>query len=315
MALEQEIARVTRADPGYVFHDDFSEHNTPVYFAEFAAHLAEHQLRYLADADFNFFFDTRLSTAVRQRLNAYSGGDPIVEQQYLDFIRGTPFRRSLVCHDAVVTERGVDPRHLLPLFVRGALEPTIADPNLEDDSKVCFKMRSGPELETDEPIAKALLFQISQAWPAPRRVSDLLDAALARVGHPARSANSNDEYPLTVLARTLLSGAASQILTLWSGEVPFAPHCGDRPLSSPLARAQAKKSQLVTSLRGITIRLTDEPARELLVLSDGTRTREQLVQALQERFASSEGFSASSFTLQTLADTLQGLADRGFMLA
>lgn len=71
----------------------------------------------------------------------------------------------------------------------------------------------------------------------------------------------------------------------------------------------------MTSLRGITIRLTDEPARELLVLSDGTRTREQLVQALQERFASSEGFSASSFTLQTLADTLQGLADRGFMLS
>jgi trans-aconitate methyltransferase len=314
MALEQEIARVTQADPGYVFHDDFSEHNTPVYFAEFAAHLTEHQLRYLADAQFDFFFDTRLSSAVRQKLNTYTAGDAIAEQQYLDFIRGTPFRRSLACHDTVKTEKGIDPRRLLPLFVRGALEPTIQDPNLTDSSKVCFKIRSGPELETDEPLAKALLFEISQAWPTPRRVSALLDAALARVGLPAHSTASADEYPLTVLARTLLSGAASQILTLWSGELPFAPRAGDRPLASPLARAQAKRSELVTSLRSVTLRLADRPARELLTLADGTRTRTQLLEALQARFADSEDFKASSFTLQTLDDTLRGLGDRGFLL-
>lgn len=314
LGLEQEIARVTRADPGYVFHDDFSEHNTPVYFGEFAAHLAEHQLRYLSDATFDFFFDMRLSSTVRQRLTEYAGGDPIAEQQYLDFVRGTPFRQALVCHDTVVTEKGIDARHLLPLFIRGAVLPTVAEPNLMDRSKVCFKARSGPEVETDEPIAKALLFELSQAWPTPRRVNDLFDAALARLGQPIYSQSSVDDQRLTVLARTLLSGAAGQVFALWAGELPFAPHCGDHPLSSPLARAQAARSELVTSLRNTTIRLTDRPARELLVLADGTRSREQLVQALQGRFADSKEIGDASFTLKTLDDTLQGLADRGFML-
>lgn len=311
-ALDQEIARVTKADPGYVFHDDFSEHNTPVYFAEFAAHLAEHQLRYVSDATFDFFFETRLSSAIRQQLATHAAGDPIVEQQYLDFVRGTPFRQVLVCHAEVTPRTSVDPRQLLPLFTRGALQPTSADPNLLDRSKVCFKAHTGPELETDEPIAKALLFELSQAWPAPRRVVDLFDAALRRIAKD--DAARVDEYALTVLARTLLSGAAGQILTLWSGELPFAAHCGERPLASPLARAQAKRSDLVTSLRNVTIRLADQPARELLLLADGTRSREQLVQALRARFAKVAGFDDSSFTTNTLDDTLQGLADRGFML-
>ncbi|HEX2880035.1 MAG TPA: class I SAM-dependent methyltransferase, partial [Polyangiaceae bacterium] len=314
-ALDQEIARVTKADPGYVFHDDFSEHNTPVYFAEFAAHLAEHQLRYISDATYDFFVDTRLSTAVRQRLTAHAAGDPIAEQQYLDFVRGTPFRQALVCHRDTAIDNDLDARRLLPLFTRGALQPTISEPNLLDRSKVCFKARTGPELETDEPIAKALLFEVSQAWPAPRRVADLCETALQRVAQSLSGTAAADDYALRVLARTLLSAAAGQILSLWAGELPFAPRCADRPVSSPLARAQARRSDLVTSLRNVTIRLADRPARELLMLSDGSRTREQLLHALQDRFAEENGFSASSFTLQTLDDTLQGLADRGFMLS
>jgi SAM-dependent methyltransferase len=313
-ALDQEIARVTKADPGYVFHDDFSAHNTPVYFGEFAAHLATHQLSYLSDASYDFFVEIRHSAAVRERLSSYAAGDRIAEQQYLDFIRGTPFRQALLCHEGVTFEKSVDPRRLLPLFTRGGLRPTVENPNLLDRSKVCFKARTGPEIETDEPIAKALLHELGQAWPAPRRVEDLFDAALQRVGQAADPGNAED-YPFRVLARTLLSGAAGQILTLWAGELPFAPHCGERPLASPLARAQAKSADLVTSLRNVTIRLADRPARELLILADGTRTRDQLLRALQSRFANTDGFSDSSFTLATLDETLQGLADRGFMLS
>lgn len=315
-ALDQEIRRVSQADPGYVFHDDFSETNDPIYFSAFAEHLATHELAYLCDATFDYFFDPRLSSAVRERITSYAGGNIIAEQQYLDFIQGTPFRQTLVCHASSPMDRKRDPTRLFPLMATAWLVPTEANPDILGPTRVCFRSDDLRDIETEEPLAKALLLELSQAWPEPRRVQHIFDSALKRIGAtPAGTPQAHYEpQALRILERTFLTGAATRLISLWHGSLVGHGVPGERPLASPLARLQASRGELVTSLRHTTVRLQDAPARCLLELLDGTRTRDDLLAVLRTRLAETDPASAHDLSLEALNRVLNGLAERGFVL-
>lgn len=70
----------------------------------------------------------------------------------------------------------------------------------------------------------------------------------------------------------------------------------------------------MTSLRHTTVRLQDPPARCLLELMDGTRTREELLVALRHRLAEAEPASTHDLSLEALNRVLNGLAECGFVL-
>jgi len=314
--LDQELERITKAAPGYVLHDDFSENNDPVYFSAFAEHLAAHNLQYLADATFDFFFDRRLSGVVCDKIAKLSASNIVAEQQYLDMLRGTPFRQVLICHAEAEIDRHLDPKRFLSLQVNAWLAPTVPNPNVADESSVIFRTSDGTEVETSEPLAKALLAELAQTYPAPLRVQTLLDHALKRLGHEPRQEQDYAAHALGILKSTLLSGAATQLLSLWYGEQSGAQSAGERPLASPLARLQASRGESVTSLRHTTVRLTDAPARHLLVLMDGKRTRAQLLLALRERLLeTTPGVPTTELNQEDLEATLEGLARHGFVLA
>jgi len=57
----------------------------------------------------------------------------------------------------------------------------------------------------------------------------------------------------------------------------FAIAAGRYPLASPLARLQAQRGDVVTTLLHDSIRLEDSPCLRLLLLLDGTREREDLI--------------------------------------
>lgn len=316
-ALDQELVRVSKADPGYVFHDDFSETNAPIYFSAFAEHLATHDLAYLCDATFDYFFDPRLSSAVREQISSYAGGNIIAEQQYLDFIQGTPFRQTLACHASAPIDRKFDATRLFPLLASAWLAPTQPDPDILGPTRVCFRSQDLREIETEEPLAKALLLELSQAWPEPRSVQCIFDSALRRIGAPPPDPSGAPGYAphaLRVLERTVLMGAATRLISVWHGSFVGIGVPGDRPLASPLARLQASRGELVTSLRHTTVRLQDAPARGLLELMDGTRTRQDLLVALRDRLAEFDPTSAHDLNLEALNRVLNGLAERGFVL-
>jgi len=176
--LDEELERLTKGSPEYVFHDDFSEFSIPVYFAAFVAHAAAHRLKFLAEAHFAHFEDPGVSPAVRSALVELGAGDPIAEQQYLDFAHGTAFRRSLLCH-ADVPIPGVAglPERLLSLFAACPLAPRSPTPDLASSAKEGFFGGEGQEIETEEPLAKAALFALSRIWPQALEVGALLPRA------------------------------------------------------------------------------------------------------------------------------------------
>jgi SAM-dependent methyltransferase len=312
--LDDELARLNRAAPEYVFHDDFSEFSIPVYFAAFVEHAATHGLKFLAESHFAFFEDPNLPANVRTAIAGFSGGDPIAEEQYLDFVRGTAFRRTLLCHDEVeLPRRGADPNRVLSLYAASSLTPQTApiDPTPRDLAS--FVGLEGQKIETDEPLAKATMLALAETWPQAIRVEQLLTRAEALAGLGACDPGERSVRE-ELVAKLILRLAAFKVLYLSSHAPRFATSPGERPCASALSRAQARRGPFVTSQRHLQVRLEDEPARRLLLLLDGTRTRSDLLADLAGLCAEL-GDPQPKLTPSHLDQLLSSMAAHGLLIA
>jgi SAM-dependent methyltransferase len=275
--LDLELERLA-SDPNYVFHDDFSETNTPVYFSQFAEHAQSHGLRFLAEASMVFFGDPLLKGDTGRKLRELSGKNLIAREQYLDFIRGTPFRQSLLCHAALEPRSEPNVSRLLELYAASALRPDAKDPDFRSDSVLSFKALGGV-VEVRQPLVKSAFFLLGEAWPEALRISDLLARARELCGQPQASEPTSEE--LAMFSGALLHAASVPVLDLWATPPRFVSKVSERPMASPLCRLQIQQGDIVTTLHHLMLRVEDAPSRHLLTLLDGTRTKEELLSDMQ----------------------------------
>ena len=98
-----------KSDDAYVFHEELSAVNEPVYFYQFAERIAGHGLKYLGEAKFQAMLAGNLPDDVAQSLREMAK-DTIALEQYMDFLRNRSFRRSLLCHAEVRLTGKLAPR-------------------------------------------------------------------------------------------------------------------------------------------------------------------------------------------------------------
>lgn len=101
--LREEIRRIRKAPPSYLFHEYLETFNQPLLFSDFIARAQNHGLAYLADTELHTLFPSTLGEAVEQSLADIDDG--IEQEQYLDFIRNRNFRQTLLCRKEDETER------------------------------------------------------------------------------------------------------------------------------------------------------------------------------------------------------------------
>jgi SAM-dependent methyltransferase len=245
MRLAAERA-LQQGDPA-LFHDELAPHHEAVLFADFAAHAAEHGLRFLAEAD---VFEMEAGTLPPELAKG-----PIEREQYLDFFKGRMFRQTLLCHaGAELREGGLE-------VVRGMLAASPAQPAGEREGRVSFRGPHGATLTTDHEAVQAAFVRLGEAWPAALPVADLGD-------DPA-------------VAETLRRAYAANLVHLhvWAPDAVTAP--SERPVASALARLQAAEGKRVTTLRHTGVEVPDELGRRLIRLLDGTRDRAALLRELE----------------------------------
>jgi hypothetical protein len=239
--LRRQAERLLERSDASMVHDELAPINDPVTFTRFAAHAAEHGLRYLAEAD--FFEMQTLPHAERLR----DVDDDVRREQYLDFLKGRSFRQTLLCPVAQNVDRTLHPEVLQRLAVSCPAK-RVGD---------AFEGPGGTVLRTDHPAVIAALERLADAWPGSVWASELGDVEDA-----------------------LLGGYAAGFLELHASPPHVASRPGERPEASPLARYQAAHGELVTNLRHRSVRLEDEPGRKLVTLLDGTRDRAALAAEL-----------------------------------
>jgi SAM-dependent methyltransferase len=245
MRLVAERA-LQQGDPA-LFHDELAPHHEAVLFADFASHAARHGLRFLAEADV-FEMD---ASPLPEELRA---GDELEREQYLDFFKGRMFRQTLLCH-ADVERHEPDPARMVGMMAASPARPD-GDPAA---GRVTFRGPRGASLTTDEPLAKAAMLALGEAWPDAVPVADVGGAPLHGL---------------------LLQAYAANLVQLhvWTPELTTTP--SERPVASALARLQATEGTRVTNLRHATVEVADDLGRRLIRLLDGTRDRPALLREL-----------------------------------
>lgn len=262
--LRQEAEILRGAADSYIFHEHLEEVNEPLWFHEFVQRAALHRLKYLAESDFGSMLASGLPPAVAATVHRVAP-DVIGQEQLLDFVRNRSFRQTLLVHE----ERAVTREILL-----SRLEGLCFAAALEADGTDSFRLPNGTTLTTPAPLTQAALRALGSAWPCALAWPDLLAQATG-------SAHA-DAGAIDTLRADLMQCLATQVLQASTSPTACVRDAGHTPHASALARHQAASSARVTTLLHACVDL-DETARALLILLDGTRTREGLLAVLRER--------------------------------
>lgn len=263
-------------EPRVLYHDDLSAMNEPVYLHQFAAHARRFGLRFVAEAEPTAMATQAFSPMVADVLNGLAARDPLLKEQYLDFLRLRRFRQTLLSTDGQVPRAEPDPHAVPMLAVSSKARAESLD--LAAGVTVTFTAERGASARTDLPIAKAALAELGARWPKRVPFPVLVEAAEGRLGRPQTPEDAEQ-------LADFLSAVFLAELVFLHGNVPhYAETVSERPVASPLARLQLQSGPFATTLLHTTKRFDDEPSRQLIRLLDGTRTRAELASELGAAF-------------------------------
>jgi SAM-dependent methyltransferase len=307
--LRGELERFLSVDANYLLHDTLEEHNLPIYFHEFAERAAQHGLQYLAEADFHEMLDWGFQPEVARTL-ARLGANRIAREQYLDFLKCRCFRQTLLCHQDVALDLSLRPELARRFHVAGVSRPETGRVDLDERTPERFLHPQGASLRTDWPVAKAALLLLSSRWPRALAFDELLRLSLAGVGEGAAGLSADEAA--RELGSMLLRAYASGLIDLHVHAPAQSGPSGGNPVASDLARWEVRTGRRrITGLYHSTVALEDEPTARLIELSDGTRTRATLLDALSEgESGGARRVDARSFDL-----TVERLVRSGVLVA
>jgi hypothetical protein len=308
--LREHMERMLRYSTALLFHDDLAEISTPFYFHEFVEHAEQHRLAFLSEAD---LFESQMRDVPESAGRLMDGlpDDVVVREQYLDFFKNRMFRQTLLCHvDAPVT-RALDDAEIERFAVssqaregegpqesrgdgganrttetsaglRGAEEPKLASTR--------FATPEGYTVTTSEPLVQGAMRALGETWPRALSFQELLERGLRAAGAETQEKEEKkgeqvraeqQERVRVRLRAVLLQAYLARVVMLQGCVPPLANSAGERPLASPLARAQcAAGLEVVSSLLHANARLEGEIEARVLMLLDGTRDRAELLVAL-----------------------------------
>lgn len=277
--LKDELERLMRTSPNYVFHDVLAPINEPSYFSDFVAHAGRHRLQYLGEADFHEMLDHGFKPEVASTLSRLSG-NRIQREQYLDFVKCRRFRQTLLCHDDQRLDLALRSEQAAGFYVASMARPVSPQPDLQGSTPEKFEGPKAASLTTNSPLAKNALHILGELWPEPLHFDELLARVRQRIqGHGAREKGAVEQDPLE-LGRTVMQAYAVGLAELHTYLPSYARKAGDRPAASALARFQARHGGFVTSLYHTSMSVEDALARQLVLLLDGSRDRAALLESL-----------------------------------
>ena len=297
--LVAEAQRMEDRLPALLYHDDLSPVNQPVYFHQFTEHAAGHGLQFLAEAAFVSSSYAGVAPEARGLLAAL---DPITRQQYLDFIKCRRFRESLLCRSEVAVERTESPERMAMLtFTAARRVRAMPRDGLVVDA-VSEPAEGTARDDRDTALIRVILNTLREA--APHALS--LDALLERIRTGSDGALSDGADPRSMILTSLLAGVIEPHVVTPRLSFPS----GDRPTASAVARTQLTAGDVVASLWHHPVKIDDALAKRLLPLLDGTRTRDELLDLLNEAAPAPPSFDAA-----LLDQHLRRLAMLGLLIA
>ncbi|CAN5713088.1 lysine methyltransferase [soil metagenome] len=265
--LQREMANWINRPPRYVIHEYLDESNWPFYFHDFVSQAKSHGLQYLADAQNNSsMFET--GTPQNAALLQEAGDDIVRREQYLDFIRNTTFRRTLLVHADRNPDRKTLADRIESMWVTSTLTNDSPPSAIATSQAIQFAHPSGLALNVNHPLTKAALTLLQSTFPQPTRVNELLDQAIRLA-----SVRPDERARATL---QLLNAWSMNLVQLYVTPPPLCTRPGDRPEIWKVARQQAASGMhALTNLRHEVVAI-EPPFGQILGAFDGAHTRDQI---------------------------------------
>ncbi len=274
--LKQERERIRGFADSSLFHDDLAEENAPVYFYQFVEHAARHGLQYLSEAHFTETQAGVFPAEVVAVLNQIADS-LVAKEQYLDFLKGRRFRQTLLCHAACELDRIPRPERMARYYLASPLRSDSPPLDVRTPAVVAFAGPLKSSIRTNNPLIKAALTALGEAWPQAAHFHDLLAGARASCGRGNGHDGPSIDEDVRVLGDLLLRAYAGGIIEVYGHPPRFALQPGERPVASPLARLQIREDGKVINLRHYNIEIENPLGRYLLQRLDGSQDRAALV--------------------------------------
>jgi methyltransferase-like protein len=276
--LREEFALLSGLRDSYFLHEELEAENRPVYFREFIARANEEGLRYISEAAPSSW-DVQLTNEIRARMRSWAKDD-VSYEQYLDFLRGRSFRRTLLCHDGVHVDEEVSPEPIKAMYLSARSRNEKAGPGEPPGSEL-FRTPDGVAVTMNHPVVIAALHALVDARPTRLSFFDLLDQTRARL------AGRNGEITPDLLADMMLRCALVTLIKLHTVPAACATTLSERPRVSELARLQVSHGEYVTSLTNQNLEL-DAVARLVVANADGTCSHDDFVRLCRAALARGE---------------------------
>ena len=258
-ALRLEAEAALKRDPGVLYHDELGDWFDPQMLSDVVADARAAGLDYLCDTHVNFMGEALFPGRATDAAARWTGGDWVAFEQMLDFTGMRRFRRGVFTRAGKVGDRRFQPARLAGLFADAELAEEKPDP--EKPGVVTFRGPRDEEVDANSPDTAALLRSLSENFPS--------------------ALDLTPQSKEAALPQNFLEVLVSGLLALRTRPLNCTMTPGERPLASPLARAQAATGETrVAAIKGGAARLADEGVKAFLLLLDGTRTRAEIAEAM-----------------------------------
>lgn len=274
--LKRELDIVRSVKDFYLIHDHLEEKNEPVYFYQFAEMAARHGLQYLSESEFSTMLTSNFPASVAETLRRIST-EIVRTEQYMDFVRNREFRQTLLCHKDVQLNRNIGFQDVMPLYVASPVKPLTPNPSLTSAEAVTFALPDGRSLSTASPLVKAALTHLGDIWPQAIPFDDLVNKARAKISDVLIQDSSTFQRDVEMLGSDIVTCYTVNLVSLRTQPVPCVTEVSEKPATSAYVRFQCRRGDaMVTSLKHENVQI-DPFSRHILMLLDGTRTRNQIL--------------------------------------
>ena len=283
--LEYEYDKTAERRAELIIHDDLGDFNQPFYFHEFMSQAENYGLQFLSEAE---YFPDKYTSFPREVVNVLEQFDEtefVRREQFFDFLKNRRFRQTLVCRDDLKIQRKVVGDFFDELRIVCDLRAESETPDFAPQKIEKFEKPGKEGLTIDHPLTKAALFHLCEVFPRSVLFSDLVEISKNIVKTQIENFEFSDD-DAEILKDILLKIYASELVSFFLYEPETASDASEKPKVDAFVRWQAINSETLFTRRFRTKKIEDDFTRNLLVLTDGEHTREQILDDFKEKILS-----------------------------
>jgi len=259
-----------------IFHDDLSPINDPVYFHQMVTTANQNQFQFVSESTYLDSTAIYYPEEIQKQLQQIETNSYLIKEQYLDFLKLRRFRSSLFCRSGLKFSHTILQESLTGQFF-GSNSEHEGELKWEKESALRIVSANQAYISMNHPLSKAAMHLMMQSFPRYWSFAELLSSASQLLLENGLSTTSpEDDQELLKTLQTCYSVGlvdAKCIPPKVAYEVP------ERPRLAAHVRDHLKRGvTILTNQLHIAVEF-ESNLNEFLLLCDGTRTRQDLINA------------------------------------